>query len=61
MGHPSMYLEENDTGPDDAVHDWRGVGIIYHPDVDMSKKIDRDFIPIQDLYGIYTELLGIGD
>ncbi len=61
MGHPSMYLEEIDTCPDDAVHDWRGVGIFYHPDVDMSKKIDRDFIPIQDLYGIYAELLGIGD
>ena len=25
IGWPSMYLEENDRGPDDAVHDWIGV------------------------------------
>lgn len=25
LGWPSMYLEENDRGPDDAVHDWYGV------------------------------------
>ena len=25
VGWPSMYLEENDRGPDDAVHDWIGV------------------------------------
>ncbi len=59
MGHPSMYLEENDTGPDDAVHDWRGVGIFYHPHEDMREKIDRDFLRIQELYGIYGEMLGI--
>jgi predicted AlkP superfamily phosphohydrolase/phosphomutase len=28
VGHPSKYLRENDTGPDDAVHDWNGI-IIY--------------------------------
>ncbi|MCE4625718.1 MAG: alkaline phosphatase family protein [Desulfurococcales archaeon] len=25
IGWPSMYLEENDRGPDDAVHDWIGI------------------------------------
>ncbi len=25
IGWPTMYLEENDRGPDDAVHDWYGV------------------------------------
>ncbi len=25
LGWPSVYLEENDRGPDDAVHDWIGV------------------------------------
>jgi len=25
LGWPSMYLEENDRGPDDAVHDWHGI------------------------------------
>ncbi len=28
VGHPTKYLRENDTGPDDAVHDWNGI-IIY--------------------------------
>ncbi|MFX1316558.1 MAG: alkaline phosphatase family protein [Promethearchaeota archaeon] len=31
VGYDSMYLDENDTGPDDAVHDWNGVYIIYDP------------------------------
>ncbi len=31
VGYDSMYLDENDTGPDDAVHDWFGVYIIYDP------------------------------
>lgn len=25
IGWPSIYLEENDRGPDDAVHDWLGI------------------------------------
>ncbi|MCE4622533.1 MAG: alkaline phosphatase family protein [Desulfurococcales archaeon] len=28
LGWQSMYLEENDRGPDDAVHDW--IGIVYY-------------------------------
>ncbi|MFX0036798.1 MAG: alkaline phosphatase family protein [Candidatus Hermodarchaeota archaeon] len=31
VGYDSMYLDENDTGPDDAVHDWFGIYIIYDP------------------------------
>jgi predicted AlkP superfamily phosphohydrolase/phosphomutase len=25
VGHPGLYLNENDTGPDDAVHSWEGI------------------------------------
>ncbi len=25
LGHDNIYLEENDTGPDDGVHDWNGI------------------------------------
>ena len=32
MGHPSMYLLENDTGPDDAIHDWYGIYVVRFPD-----------------------------
>ncbi len=32
LGHPTNYLEENDTGPDDAVHGVEGAFILYDPD-----------------------------
>ena len=32
LGWPSNYLPENDTGPDDAVHDWIGVFAVYDPE-----------------------------
>ncbi len=38
VGYDSMYLDENDIGPDDAVHDWYGVYIIFDP----KKKIGKD-------------------
>ena len=25
LGHPSLFLDENDTGPDDSVHSFEGV------------------------------------
>lgn len=31
MGYPSVYLKENDTGPDDAVHSFEGVFVLYDP------------------------------
>lgn len=61
LGYPSMYLEENDTGPDDAVHDWRGVGILYHPHRDMKEAIGKDYLRIRELHGIFEGLLGMGD
>ena len=30
IGHKSLYLDENDTGPDDSVHWWDGVFILYN-------------------------------
>ncbi len=32
LGWPSLYLPENDRGPDDAVHDWLGVLAVYDPE-----------------------------
>jgi len=31
VGHPGLYLKENDTGPDDAVHSYDGVFALYDP------------------------------
>jgi len=38
VGYNSLYLEENDTGPDDAVHDINGIFIIS----DQKKKKGKD-------------------
>jgi len=32
IGYPTNYLEENDTGPDDAVHGIEGVFVLYDPE-----------------------------
>ncbi len=32
MGHGEWFLPENDTGPDDAVHDWDGIYLIRDPE-----------------------------
>jgi predicted AlkP superfamily phosphohydrolase/phosphomutase len=31
LGHNAIHIFENDTGPDDAVHDWDGMFMIYDP------------------------------
>ncbi|MFW9882543.1 MAG: alkaline phosphatase family protein, partial [Candidatus Thorarchaeota archaeon] len=39
VGYDSLYLDENDTGPDDAVHDWFGVYIIYDPKRNLGRNL----------------------
>ncbi|MHA1293569.1 MAG: alkaline phosphatase family protein [Promethearchaeota archaeon] len=39
VGYESMYLMENDTGPDDAVHDYYGIFIIYDPKKKLGKNL----------------------
>ena len=39
VGYDSMYLDENDTGPDDAVHDWFGVYVLYDPTKKLGKNL----------------------
>ncbi len=43
IGWPSIYLEENDRGPDDAVHDW--IGILYY---NWNTSINNEKINIKD-------------
>ena len=31
VGHHKIYIHENDTGPDDGVHDWQGIYAFYEP------------------------------
>jgi predicted AlkP superfamily phosphohydrolase/phosphomutase len=39
LGHKSLYLSENDTGPDDAVHSQYGIFILYDPALGPVGKI----------------------
>ena len=57
VGYESMYLDENDIGPDDAVHDYFGIFIIYDPKKKIGKQIETqnilDIAPtILDIFGI---------
>ena len=36
VGHDSLYLFENDTGPDDSVHSMDGVFMMYRPGRDLK-------------------------
>jgi predicted AlkP superfamily phosphohydrolase/phosphomutase len=46
VGHPSVYLSENDTGPDDAVHDWYGVYVMSDPHNDEGRVEPRRILDI---------------
>jgi predicted AlkP superfamily phosphohydrolase/phosphomutase len=47
MGHDSLYLPENDTGPDEAVHAENGMFIIYNAQKDFGGiRMDADIVDI---------------
>jgi predicted AlkP superfamily phosphohydrolase/phosphomutase len=39
VGYNTMYLMDNDTGPDDAVHDYYGIYILYNPKNKTGKNL----------------------
>ncbi len=53
LGWDTLYLEENDKGPDDAVHDWYGVFTIYDPEETISSG-DKGLI---DIVNVRSEML----
>ncbi len=62
VGYDSPYLRENDTGPDDAVHDKYGVFSLYLPGLEERREITctiYDFAPtILKLFGVESALRG---
>ncbi len=58
VGHDSMYLHENDTGPDDSVHSMDGVFLMYDPKRDMKGK-DLGKLQIQDIGPTLLSLYGL--
>ena len=57
VGYESMYLMENDIGPDDAVHDYHGIFIIYDPKKKIGKNLGTR--SILDIAPTSLKLLGI--
>ncbi|GBF09735.1 conserved hypothetical protein [Aeropyrum pernix] len=57
IGWSSTYLEENDRGPDDAVHDWHG---IIGGNADVLKETVKDsIVPIQRVKEIILAHYGL--
>lgn len=54
MGYPSPYLTENDTGPDDAMHDENGMYILYKKGIEKKRKD----ISIYDIAPTLLKILG---
>ncbi len=46
MGYGNLYLPENDTGPDDAVHDKMGLYIYYDPKKDLGGEEDLNILDV---------------
>jgi predicted AlkP superfamily phosphohydrolase/phosphomutase len=64
VGHNSLYLFENETGPDDSVHSMDGVFLMYNPRRNLgAKRIEgariEDIMPtLMQLYGVKTDGVG---
>ena len=56
IGYDSPYLEENDTGPDDAVHDYNGIFIWYSREL-RQKKLDT--VSIYDVFPTILRYYGL--
>ncbi|MFI5415012.1 MAG: phosphodiesterase, partial [Candidatus Lutacidiplasmatales archaeon] len=57
VGHPELFLKENDTGPDDAVHSYNGVLLIHDPSAEVGRELERQ--EIRDVAPTLLQLAGI--
>jgi predicted AlkP superfamily phosphohydrolase/phosphomutase len=57
MGQGDLYLPENDTGPDDAVHDTMGLYIYYDPREDLGG--DAEDLGILDVAPTLLKAMGL--
>jgi len=57
VGYKSMYLNENETGPDEAAHDYNGVFIIYDTSKKKSGKLEEK--NILDIAPTILKIFGI--
>jgi predicted AlkP superfamily phosphohydrolase/phosphomutase len=57
VGYESMYLDENDTGPDDVVHDYYGVFVISNLNRKIGKELETK--SILDIAPTVLKIFGI--
>ena len=57
LGWGEVFLPDNDTGPDDAMHDWEGILIAYDPKRKLGKKLP--VVSILDIAPTILKLMGI--
>ncbi len=58
VGHDSMYLSENDTGPDDSVHSMDGVFLMYREGSDMKGRELRG-LNLKDVGSTVLSMFGL--
>jgi predicted AlkP superfamily phosphohydrolase/phosphomutase len=58
VGHDSIYLSENDTGPDDSVHSMDGVFLMHDPSRNLGGKELRG-LKIEDISPTLLEMFGV--
>ncbi|MET1102386.1 MAG: alkaline phosphatase family protein [Pyrodictiaceae archaeon] len=56
LGWRTNHLSENDRGPDDAVHSWHGVYMVYDPEGTIAKG-DRGVIRIEEVRKNLEEII----
>jgi predicted AlkP superfamily phosphohydrolase/phosphomutase len=59
VGHTTLFLKENDTGPDDSMHSMDGVIIIYDPKKQIGARINE--ASILDVAPTVLHLIGCGE
>jgi len=56
IGHNTLYLSENDTGPDDSMHSMDGVILIHRPETSSAREIKAS---IYDVAPTILHILGL--
>ena len=58
LGHESVYLSENDTGPDDSVHSMNGIFLMYDPKKNLGSRTLKN-ARIEDVAPTLLKMFGI--
>ncbi|NPA85091.1 MAG: nucleotide pyrophosphatase [Crenarchaeota archaeon] len=55
LGYDSLYLDRDDRGADDAVHDWYGITAVYDPEGRYSG--EKGIIKAEEVFALLKDLL----